>query len=507
MTVRFRLMIVTIFGLAVTMAVWGWIQIRALDGILIDQQLKRLYDVADTVNTYYLHFPTIRGLSALDATLKDHVQSDVRLARIDIFSVAGNDVDYIAGAGRIPYEWSETLVAKVGQKIKPFYMKLITEGGPALGFLYTAGRGEKPGRRVVVSVIVFLRSNSEILSKAQRLLVFSSSGLLLVILLISAISYGWLIDRPLKVIIDAIDEFQAGRYVWRIPMRRKDEWGRLADHLNIMAEEIERVMERNRELNRKLEERVQEATHHVVQLQKQVNQMQQLTALGYLTATLAHDLGTPLHSIAGLARLLMEKQEGWPPDAMRKLELIVQQTERLNTVIQNVRRATRLPEPHFNILSVPDLLSETFSLVEPQLQRANIHVAISVEGNIPRLYADRDRVQTALFNLIQNAQEAMPGGGKITISAYPAPIRRALAISVRDTGYGISAGLMEMVCEPFFSTHKEEGLRGLGLSIVHDIAKIHGGHIEIKSAPDEGSEVILYFPFFDNLTGENADKS
>ena len=92
MTVRFRLMIVTILGLAVTMALWGWIQIHALDRILIEQQLKKLYDVAGTVNTYYQHFPTVRGLSALDATLKDHVQSDGRLARIDIFSTKVNGI-------------------------------------------------------------------------------------------------------------------------------------------------------------------------------------------------------------------------------------------------------------------------------------------------------------------------------------------------------------------------------------------------------------------------------
>ena len=507
MTVRFRLMIVTILGLAVTMAVWGWIQIRALDGILIEQQLKKLYDVAETVNTYYQHFPTVRGLSALDATLKDHVQSDGRLARIDIFSTVGDDVDYIAGAGRVHYEWPEALAASVGKKGKPFYLKVQTEGGPALGLLYTSGWEEKPGRRVVVSALVFSRSNTEIMSRAQHLLVFSSGGLLLVILLILAFSYDWLIDRPLKVIIDAIDEFQAGRYARRIPMRRKDEWGQLADHFNVMADKIEQVLDMNRALNRRLEERVQEATHNVVQLRKQVNQLQQLTALGYLAATFAHDMGTPLHSIAGLARLLMERQEGWPPDAARKLGLIVQQTERLNTVIQNVRRATRLPEPHFEALSIPDLFSETFSLVEHQLQRAHIHVSVSVEENIPPLYADRDRVQTALFNLIQNAQEAMPEGGKITISAYQAPSLHSIALSVRDTGFGISPELMDKVCEPFFSTHKDEGLRGLGLSIVQDIVKIHGGQIEMKSSPDEGSKIILYFPLADAVPGEDANES
>ncbi|MCG6536614.1 MAG: HAMP domain-containing protein, partial [Syntrophales bacterium LBB04] len=395
MTVRLRLVIVTISGLALTMAIWGWIQLRALDKILIEQQLKRLYDVAETVNTYYQHFPTVQGLTALDRTLQDHVQSDGRMARIDIFSVAGSDVDYIAGAGRIPYEWRETLVAEVGKKVKPYYIKIAQiEGEPALGLLYPSGWGEKPGRRVMVCVIVFSRTYVEILSKAQHFLVLSSAGLLIAILLILAFSYGWLIDRPLQVIIETIDQFQAGRYTQRIAMTRKDEWGHLADHFNTMANEIEQVLASNRDLNLQLEERVQEATHNVVQLQKQVNQLQQLTALGYLTATLAHDLGTPLHSIAGLARLLVEREEGWPPDGARKLELIIQQTQRLSTIIQNVRRATRLPEPHFEAISIPELFNETLSLVEPLLQRVDIKVSVETEANIPLLYADRDRVQT-----------------------------------------------------------------------------------------------------------------
>ncbi len=116
----------------------------------------------------------------------------------------------------------------------------------------------------------------------------------------------------------------------------------------MMATEIQQVMASNLDLTRHLEERVKEETLKVVQLQKQVDDLKQLTALGHLTANLAHDLGTPLHSIGGLANLLLER-EGWPPDVAHKLQLIVQQTQRLDNVIQNVRRATRLPEPHFEI--------------------------------------------------------------------------------------------------------------------------------------------------------------
>ena len=496
MTLRTRLMIMIVLGLAVTMAVWGWVQIQVLDQILVEQQGKRLSSVAETVSTYYQRFPTRQGLSTLDTALKEQIQTDVRLARIDIFTVVNYDIDYIeyiAGASRVRYEWPESLVSSVAASRKPQNIRLQTDDGPAVGLLYPVTSEKLKKTQFVVGVINFSRANAEILSRAQRLLVSSTIGLLIIILLVLAASYRWLIGRPLSIIIRTIDEFQKGQYVKRIPIARRDEWGHLAEHFNSMAQEIEQVLARNQELTRSLEDRVQEATRRVVQLQRQVNQLQQLTALGYLTATLAHDLGTPLHSIAGLASLLRERGNR-PPDEARKLELIVQQTQRLNAVIQNVRRATRPPEPHFEAVGVLELLNETLSLVDPLMQKAGIELQVHLDEQIPQITADRSRVQTALFNLIQNAMEAMPEGGQITVFAQTDPERREVSLTVRDTGIGIPPELMERIYEPFFSTHQEEGLRGLGLAIVQDIVKIHGGRIAIESRSHEGTKIVLTFP-------------
>ncbi|MCE5264057.1 MAG: HAMP domain-containing protein [Deltaproteobacteria bacterium] len=496
MTVRTRLMILTVLGLVLTMAVWGWVQIRALDQILVEQQGRRLSNVAETVSTYYAHFPTRQGLSTLDTTLKEQIQTDVRLARIDIFTVVNYDIDYIeyiAGSSRVRYEWPESLVSSVAASRKPQYVRLKMDEGPAVGLLYPVTSEKSQNTQYVVGVIIFSRANAEILARAQRLLVISTVGLLAIILLVLAASYRWLIGRPLNVIIHAIDAFQTGQYVKRIPIRRRDEWGLLGEHFNSMADEIEQVLKRNQELNRSLEDRVREATQKVVELQKQVSQLQQLTAMGYLTATIAHDLGTPLHSIAGLASLLQERGS-WPPDVARKLDLIVQQTQRLNTVIQNVRRATRPPEAHFETVVVRDLLNETLSLVEPLMSKAGTELVVDFDENLPGIPADRYRVQTALFNLIQNALEATPSGGRLTVSTGMAMDGREVTITVADTGSGIPPELMERICEPFFSTHQEEGMRGLGLAIVQDIVKMHGGRMEIKSVPGAGTQIVLGFP-------------
>jgi two-component system NtrC family sensor kinase len=241
MTVRARLIILTILGLAVTMAVWGWLQIRTLDEILVEQQGKRHSSVAETVSTYYQRFPSGQGLSTLDMALKEQVQSDVRLARIDIFTVVNYDIDYIeykAGASRVSYEWSESLVSSVAASRRPQFVRVQTEDGPATGLLYPVTGGKSRATQFVVAVLGFSRTNAEILFRAQRLLVISSICLLFIILMVLAASYRWLIGRPLSVIIRTIDEFQTGQYVKRIPITRRDEWGHLAQHFNSMAQEI-----------------------------------------------------------------------------------------------------------------------------------------------------------------------------------------------------------------------------------------------------------------------------
>ncbi len=494
LTVRVRLIMLTVIGLALTMAIWGFVQLTALDRILVDQQAKRLEGVADTISTFYQFFPTKRGLRALDSALKDFIQTDVRLARIDIFDINHGNVDYVTGASRVQYEWPDNITADASAKNKVHYVKIETESGPALGLLYPAP-GDTKGSHIVVGIIGFSRANAEIMNSAQQLLIFSSIGLLLFIFLILGLSYGWIIGRPLKLIIQTIDEFQKGQYINRIPIVHRDEWGQISKHFNMMADEIQDVITRNLDLNRHLEDRVREETLKVVQLQKQVADLKQLTALGHLTANLAHDMGTPLHSIGGLAKLLLER-EGWPPDVAHKLKLIVQQTQRLDNVIQNVRKATRLPEPHFEVLTIHEILSETLPLVESFMQKNKVEMRVNIDDGIKPLYVDRYRIQTALMNIIQNALEAMTQGGKITISAQTLSPDGLVAVTINDTGTGMPPDMIEKVCEPFFSTRQNEGLRGLGLAIVRDIVKTHGGKMEIKSSLGKGTSIILYLPVF-----------
>jgi len=387
------------------------------------------------------------------------------------------------------YEWSEKVIAQAAAARKSRYVRLDADGGPAVGLLYPMP-GQTKNHRVIIAVVTFTRANTEILARASRLLIVSSAGLIAVIMLLFGLSYGWIIDRPFKTLMDTIDESQKGGKIKLVDMARRDEWGQLADHFNKMADDIQNAMARNLDLTRHLEDRVRQETLKVVSLQKQVDDLKRLTALGHLTANLAHDLGTPLHSIAGLAKLLLEK-EGLPPDAVRKLQLIVEQTRRLDHVIQNVRRATRLPEPHFELLTLEDIFSETLPLIEPLMAKNLVNIDVRLDAKDQPFYADRHRLQTAILNIIQNSLDAMPGGGDIRIAAGPAE-KRFMKISISDTGRGIDPDVLNRVCEPFFSSHQEEGMRGLGLAIVQDIVKAHGGRLDIESRAQLGTTVHIY---------------
>ncbi len=493
MTVRTRLLLVTTLGLTLTMALWGWLHLRVLREILQHRQLETLYEVAQTAGEYFQHFPTRQGLVTLDQAMEDLIEQNPNLVRIDIFTRLPQGIQSVIGVNRVSYDWPESDLGAAFRSGVPRPLSIQTEAGPALALLYPV-RSERSGPpSAVVAVAVLTRTTAEVLSHSRRLLFASSVGLLLALLAVLALSYRGIIGRPLRTIIETMDAFRSDGVLRRIPLRRRDEWGRLAWHFNQMTEELERVLASHRALQQDLERRVQVATHRVIQLQHQVSQLERLAALGQLVAVLTHDLGTPLHSIAGLTQLLLE-QDVWPPETRRKLELILQQTQRLNAVLQNVRRATRLPEPRMERVDVSELLDETLLFVEPWFQQSNIRLRVDVVPGLPPLNADRYRVQTVLLNLIQNAVEAMPSGGGLTISAWSVPERHAVAIAVRDTGAGIPPEVRTRIFEPFFSTRPDEGLRGLGLAIVQDIVQGHGGSIEVESRPGEGACFVIYWP-------------
>lgn len=229
----------------------------------------------------------------------------------------------------------------------------------------------------------------------------------------------------------------------------------------------------------------------IKQLEAEMARGERLATVGNLAAAVAHEIRNPLSAISmGLQRLRAEFEPAERDEYRRMVDLVQGEVRRLNAIVEeflSLARPIQLkPEP----IALAALLDEVRRLVEPQAGSAGIVVEQAIPGALPDLRADRDRIKQVLLNLVLNAIEAMPSGGRLTLGA--AASGAALTLTVSDTGGGIPAELLRRVFEPYVTT-KTRGL-GLGLAIARRIVEAHGGRIEAESEAGQGTRFRITLP-------------
>jgi len=224
-------------------------------------------------------------------------------------------------------------------------------------------------------------------------------------------------------------------------------------------------------------------------LQHKLAQAQRAAALGALVGRLAHELGTPLHSMAGHLDLMLADAD-LTEKLRRRTEIIAGEVSRLSVMIRRYLRRLRTPDPLPVPTDVHALLHGVLEVLEPLLSRQQIALELDFEPGVERPIAcDRDQVEQVVLNLVQNAIDAMPRGGTLVIRASSTGEGRA--ISVCDSGRGVPPEYLAYVFEPFFTTKEAGRGSGLGLAICREIARAHGGDILLDSKPGEGTVVTV----------------
>lgn len=231
------------------------------------------------------------------------------------------------------------------------------------------------------------------------------------------------------------------------------------------------------------------------QLQEQLHQSERLSALGRITANVAHEIRNPLTVLGGFARRLNRKIS----DGKKKeyCEVIISETSRLERILRNVLTFSHEVRPHMEKHNINKIVNEALIIYEDLCGEQSINMHKSF-GDIPQIQVDRDQAKQAIDNLISNAIDSMPNGGVLTVTTNKEVLNEItyVAIKVIDTGKGISEDKLSMIFEPFFTT-KAAGISystGLGLSISKKIMEEHGGFIRAESVIGEGSTFSIYFP-------------
>jgi signal transduction histidine kinase len=235
-------------------------------------------------------------------------------------------------------------------------------------------------------------------------------------------------------------------------------------------------------------------------LYQQMKERDRLAALGEMSAGLAHEIRNPLAAIKGAIQYLDPTK--LPADDREFLEIMVEEVNRLNTVVTQFLDYSRPLRPSMSPTDLNDVLTRTFKLLQPQFP-AGVTLSLELADWIPRVLADAEQLKQVFLNLALNAFQAMPRGGRLTVSTYASRDelsfwreggRRTDLIEVRfrDTGPGIPDDARESIFVPFYTT-KEKGT-GLGLAICQRIIKAHQGSIVVRSSPGEGAEFVISLP-------------
>lgn len=225
-------------------------------------------------------------------------------------------------------------------------------------------------------------------------------------------------------------------------------------------------------------------------LEAEVRRREKLAAVGNLAAGVAHEIRNPLSSIKGYATYFGTRfPEG--SDDREAARVMVQEVDRLNRVISDLIGLSRPSDIRPRPTRVADIVDHALRLVRPDAEARKVAVRFEAAPDVPEALVDPDRFAQALLNVCLNGMEAMGDGGELMVTAYRHGDGR-VAVSVRDTGPGISPENLSRVFDPYFTT-KGQGT-GLGLAIVHKIIEAHEGEVGFRSEPGHGTECTFILP-------------
>ena len=238
-----------------------------------------------------------------------------------------------------------------------------------------------------------------------------------------------------------------------------------------------------------LQEQVAQLTRELALANDELRRNQRLAVMGEMAAGLAHQLRTPLSTAllytAHLANpaLAGDERSGFAEKALERLR-------HLEYLIRDMLLFVKGETAEWETVAISSLLAELKQVIEPQMSRRNLHFSVHDASAGASLMADRNALSGAVVSLLENAMQAAPEGGRVTLECTQTV--DAIVLTVRDDGHGIAAEIQERLFEPFFTT-RDEGT-GLGLAMVRGVTQSLGGTVQVRSAPGTGSEFILRLP-------------
>jgi len=297
---------------------------------------------------------------------------------------------------------------------------------------------------------------------------------------------------PLNRLVEKTRRIGAGELSGDLVLRGNDELSHLADAMNRMCKRLAAA-----------QETIRIETEARIAALEQLRHTERLATLGRLSSGMAHELGTPLNVISGRAQLI-EREDLDKEEVAECARIIKEQSKRMITLIRQLLDFARRRAPQKSQVDLQVLAGKVLEMLNSSAEKQNVFLEIDKKNDIPLVSVDPSQIQQVLVNLVVNGIQAMPKGGHLELGFHCECIcppsqensekKEFLATYVKDEGEGIAQENLDLLFDPFFTTKEPGKGTGLGLSIVYGIVKEHGGWIDVKSRPGQGSCFTVFLP-------------
>ncbi len=336
------------------------------------------------------------------------------------------------------------------------------------------------GAIAIAQPISFIRS--ELISE-QRNIGWTALGISVAILIVVSLVLHFSLSRPIKSLLDGAIAIGAGNLSHRVTVARSSgEFLQLANEFNQMAD---RLGEQHNALAREAEARIA--------LGKKLRHSEQLAAVGRLAAGVAHEMGAPLQVIDGRAKQLLDRHDHNVEMRQRNLTIIRTQSERITRIVKQLLNLSRPYHLHVKRVKISNLIQETIDAVEVSATTNRVQIKTNCSDEII-VEVDVGLILQALLNVCQNAIQAMPAGGTLTIECFANGDEQDSFIKISDTGTGILPQHLDRIFDPFYTTKEAGQGTGLGLAVSSRIMEEHGGRIEAENNRAGGALFSLSLP-------------
>ncbi len=278
----------------------------------------------------------------------------------------------------------------------------------------------------------------------------------------------WLVGRPIGELIRKARRVGSGDFTGPLAIGHRDEIGELATEMNLMSEHLAHVSQQ-----------VNEATTARIAALEQLRHADRLSTVGKLASGIAHELGTPLNVVSGRAQLILDSIRDHEPsgdalnivsDVTDNARIIVEQTGRISTIIRQLLDFSRRRGANKTQCDLQQIIRQSVAMLDALSGKSGVTVLVRSDCANTFVNIDSSQIHQVLINILVNAIQSMPGGGRITISIGPSAneppssvnlaSKERVAISVQDEGCGIADDVIPHIFEPFFTTKPLGSLRG-----------------------------------------------